>query len=259
LTKQVQVAYLVRNVVPSTRTYQDTYSIASKFAGENASKADFDAAVAEQKLSKRVISVGENDRQIVGLENARTLIRAAYETKVGEIISSQEGTPIFELGDNFVIAVLAEATEEGVATFEEVQARVELSVIKEKKAQLLVEKANAALQGKTSIEDVAAELNLTVQNAASITFNSFQIPGVGLEPAVIGTATSLEANQISKPIAGNNGVFVLKVTSVNQIENQDLATEKLRLAQNLSYRAAQQTFDAHKNAVEITDKRAKFY
>lgn len=52
-SKQVQIAYLVRNVVPSTRTYQDTYALASKFASENSSKEDFDAAVTEQKLDKR--------------------------------------------------------------------------------------------------------------------------------------------------------------------------------------------------------------
>ncbi len=34
-TKQVQIANLARNVEASTRTIQDTYSKASKFAGEN--------------------------------------------------------------------------------------------------------------------------------------------------------------------------------------------------------------------------------
>ena len=98
LSKQVQVAFLIRNVVPSTQTYQDTYAKASKFAGENTTKAEFDAAVAEEKLDKKVASVHENDRQIAGLENARNLIRAAYDTEEGKIIVSQEGSPIFELG-----------------------------------------------------------------------------------------------------------------------------------------------------------------
>ncbi|WP_346861797.1 SurA N-terminal domain-containing protein [uncultured Draconibacterium sp.] len=133
LTPQVQVAYLTRNVVPSTKTYQNTYALASKFAGENTTKEEFDAAVATEKLTKRVANVGENERQIVGLENARQLIRAAYQAEVNDILQTTQESPIFELGDNFVIAVLTQASEEGIASFDEVKARVELAVVKERK------------------------------------------------------------------------------------------------------------------------------
>ena len=259
LTRQVQVAFLVRNVVPSTQTYQDTYAQASKFAGENTTKSEFDAAVTEQKLNKKVASVHESDRQIAGLENARNLIRAAYDTNVGEIIISQEGTPIFELGDNFVIATLAKATEEGIAPIEDVKDRIELSVLKEKKAELLEQKAAKALEGKTDLSEVATALDATVKNASNVSFESFQIPGVGLEPFVIGTVTSLDVDQISKPIPGNNGVFIVQVTSVNDGTNQDIAAEQMQLEQTMALRANSQAIEAHRNAVEIIDKRSKFY
>ncbi|MEN8115751.1 MAG: SurA N-terminal domain-containing protein [Bacteroidota bacterium] len=260
LTPQVQVAYLTRNVEPSTRTYQDTYAQASKFAGENTTRDDFDAAITEQNLTKRVAVVRENDRQIVGLENARLLIRAAYEADENDIIQSTQGSPIFELGDNFVVAVLTQVTDEGVSSFEDVRARVELSATKEKKAEYLVEKANAALTEGSGLEAVAATLGTTVQNTNDIDFNSFSIPGAGLEPAVIGTATMLEVDKVSAPIAGNNAVFVVKVTSVSDASaGQDVSVEQTRLAQNLNYRATSQAFTAHKNAVEIVDKRSKFY
>ncbi len=258
-SKQVQIAYLVRNVVPSTRTYQDTYALASKFASENSSKEDFDAAVTEQKLDKKIASVSENDREIAGLENARLLIRAAYETEKGKVIMSQESSPIFELGDNYVIATLAGVTEEGIATFEDIKARIELNVLKEKKSELLVKKANDAMNGKTDLDAIASALNSEVKNATNVNFNSFQVPGVGLEPAVIGTVASLEVDKLSKPVAGNNGVFIVKVTSVNQNTDADATSEQLRMAQNLNYRATSQAFEAHRKKVEITDKRSKFY
>lgn len=258
-SKQVQIAYLVRNVVPSTRTYQDTYALASKFASENSSKEDFDAAITEQKLDKKIASVSENDREIAGLENARLLIRAAYETEKGKVIMSQEGSPIFELGDNYVIATLAGVTEEGIATFEDIKARIELNVLKEKKSELLVKKANDAMNGKTDLDAIASALNSEVKNATNVNFNSFQVPGVGLEPAVIGTVASLEVDKLSKPVPGNNGVFIVKVTSVNQNTDADATSEQLRMAQNLNYRATSQAFEAHRKKVEITDKRSKFY
>lgn len=258
-TKQVQVAYLVRNVAPSTRTYQDTYALASKFASENNTKAEFDGAVTEQKLDKKVASVRENDRDIAGLENARILIRAAYETDKGKIIMSQEGSPIFELGDNYVIASLADVTEEGIAAFEEVKARIELTVLKEKKSEYLVKKATEAMNGKTDLDAIASVLNAEINSASNINFNSFQVPGIGMEPGLIGTVTSLEVDQLSKPVAGNNGVFIAKVTATNKNTDGDVDNEQLRMAQNMNYRSSSQAFESLRKQVEITDKRSKFY
>jgi len=148
--RQVQVAYLVRNVVPSTQTYQDVYSQASKFAGENTTKKDFDEAIETQKLEKKSVRVREADREIAGLENARILIRAAFDAEPGEIIKDPQGSTIFDLGDNFVIATLVSATEEGIADFEEVKQRIELAVIKQKKAEVLENKIKTAMEGKKS-------------------------------------------------------------------------------------------------------------
>ncbi len=259
LTPQVMVAYLTRNVVPSTKTYQDVYAKASKFAGENTTREAFDATVAAEKLTKRVASVGEKERQIVGLENARPLIKAAYQAEVNDILQTTEESPIFEFGDNFVIAVLAEATEEGIASFDAVKARVELAVAKKKKAEYLVEQAAAALKDNSNLESIAKAMGTEVKNANSINFNSFSIPGIGLEPSVIGTVTSMEVDKISAPIAGNNGVFIVSVTSESEGSGANVATEQMRLAQTNNYRAASQVFTTHRNSVEIEDKRAKFY
>jgi peptidyl-prolyl cis-trans isomerase D len=235
------------------------YAQASEFAGDVTNKDEFDSAVAEQKLDKRVASARENDRMIPGLENARVLVRAAYDAEIGDLLQDPQGSTIFDLGDNFVIATLVSATEEGIADFESVRARVELAVLKEKKAEFLMDKAKAAMKGKTDLEAIATELETTVKNATNISFNSLQIPGVGLEPKVISTATTLEPNQISKPESGNNGIFLVKVTSVTQGEDQDVESEKLRLAQNLSFRASSQAYNVHREKAEIEDKRAKFY
>ncbi|MFW6290064.1 MAG: peptidylprolyl isomerase, partial [Mariniphaga sp.] len=257
-TRQVQIAYLVRNVTPSTQTYQNVYAKASEFAGENYSQESFNEAIEEQDLIKRTASVRENDRQIAGLENSRPLIRAAYDTKVGNLIEDPQGSTIFDLGDNFVIATLVSATEEGIADFEEVKARVELAVLQEKKSQLLMEKARAALEGKSDLNAVASELDATVRNATNINFSSVQVPGAGMEPSVIGAASTLESGALSQPIAGNNGVYLIEITSVNE-GNVSLEDEKTRMAQNMNFRASSQAYTAHREQAEIEDNRSKFY
>ncbi len=259
LTKQAQVAYLVRKVQPSTKTYQDVYAQASKFAGENTSADDFQAAVTEQKLNKKVATLKENDRDIAGLENARQLIRAAFETDEGHIIISQQESPIFELGDNFVIAVLTKVTEEGIAPFEDVRARVELNVLKEKKTDYLVKKATDVANGKTDLQAIAQDLNTDVKNASNVSFDTYSVPGLGLEPAVIGSVVMLDVDKISKPIAGNSGVYIVKVTAVNEQGDQNLAAEKLRLEQSLIMQASSGAYNAHREVADVVDKRSKFY
>ena len=259
LTKQAQVAYLVRKVQPSTKTYQDVYAKASKFAGENTSASDFESSVTEQKLNKKVATLHENDRQIAGLDSPRPLIRAAFDTEAGNIIMSEQESPIFELGDNFVIAVLTKVTEEGIAPFEDVRARIELNVLKKKKEDYLVQKANNVINGKTDMQAIAQDLNTDVKSATNINFNAYSIPGIGLEPAVVGSVASLDVDKISKPITGNNGVYIVKVTSVNEQGDQNLAAEKMRLEQNLTSQASSEAYDAHREAADIVDKRSKFY
>lgn len=259
LVPQVQIAYLTRNVIPSTKTYQNVYAKASEFVGKNTTRDEFDAAIAEQNLTKRVATLGENDLQIVGLESPRPLVRAAYEAEVGDILQTSQGSPIFELGDNFVIAVLTNITEEGISPFDQVRDRVELAVSKQKKADLLVEKVKTNMAGNADLSSLAAALGTEVKSANSVNFNSFSIPGVGSEPAVIGTVASLPVDKVSAPIPGNNGVFVVMVTSENQNPAGNVTAEQNRLAQTLNYRASSGAFITHRNAVEIVDKRSKFY
>ena len=104
------------------------------------------------------------------------------------------------MGDNFVIAALTQVTEKGIAPLENVKPRVELAVAKQKKAAVLVEKAKTALAENSDLTQLASKLETEVKSANAINFNSFSIPGMGLEPAVIGTVASLDVDQVSNQL-----------------------------------------------------------
>lgn len=259
LSQQVKVAYLIRTVVASDVTYQKAYGEASRFASENRTNEKFEAAIAEQNLSKRVATLREQDRTVVGLENPRSLVRAAFETEVGDILSDFRESSIFELGDNFVIATLVEAFEDGNAPFKSVRSRVELAVTKEKKGKKLIEKMNAALSSNDDFAVIAQKLGTEIKSASNINFNSFSIPNAGVEPGVIGAISAMQIDQISKPVNGNNAVYLMKVTSVTEGAETDVALEKQNLIKSLGYRASFQSYEAVKNAAEIEDNRSRFY
>ena len=256
--KQVRLATLSRAIEPSTQTYQIIYAQASKFIAENQDFTSFKEAIATEKLTKKIATVGENDREIRGLEQSRPMIRAAYQTEVENILHNNEGSAIFELGDRFVVGAVASATEEGFASFEEVKPRIELAVKKQNKGAALASKIKGASEGK-DLAAIAETLNTQVKDANALTFNSASIPAIGLEPALIGTLSSLKQDELSSPVVGNNGVYLLKVVSVSEGTQEDVLAEKTSLNQAIGSRANYQAYEAQRNAVEIIDKRAKFY
>ena len=253
--KNVQLATIVRNIEPSSQTYQQTYSSASKFAAENRDIKAFRETVIKQGLDKRLANLFEADKEVAGLENSRVLVRAAYKSEVGKPVISTEGTPIFELGSQFVVAMLSSIQEKGVSSFNTAKPTIELTLRKEKKAQQLIEK----MAGKTDLTSLASLLGTTVGQAQDINFESYSIPGLGAEPVIAGVASVLEPGAVSKPVEGLNGVYVVKAIAVNKGTNSDIAAEKFQSKMALGYRVSVQAFEALKENAQVVDKRAKFF
>ncbi|MGE4587503.1 MAG: peptidylprolyl isomerase, partial [Mangrovibacterium sp.] len=258
---QVRLAILTRNVEPSTQTYQQVYARASKFASESQNGPAFQEAVKVQDMNKHVAMVEENDQEVFGLEQSRSLVRAAFAAKPNTVLENHEGSTIFEFGNTFVIATLTKVREEGVSSFEAVKPRIELAVIRQKKAAMLQGKVNQVAANKQDMEAIAAELNTEVRDVNGINFSMFTIPSIGVEPAVTGAVSALEPDQLSAPVKGNTGVYLIKLISLSEPEAENLlpADEQQRLMQSLSYRANIQSYEAHRQQAEIEDKRAKFY
>jgi peptidyl-prolyl cis-trans isomerase D len=254
-TLNVQLATIVRNIEPSSQTYQQTYSQASKFASENRDLKAFRAAVTTQNLSKRLATVFEADKEIAGLENSRLLVRAAFKAKVGEPVLSSEGTPIFELGTQFVIAQLSAVQEKGYSSFASNKPTIDMAIRKDKKAEQL----KAQMAGKTDLASLASSIGSNVAQAQDINFEAYSIPGLGVEPAITGVASVLEPGAVSKPVAGSTGVYVVKATAVNKGVNTDIANEKSQAKMALGYRVSVQAFEALRESAGVVDKRAKFY
>ncbi len=254
-TMNVQLATIVRNIEPSSQTYQQTYSQASKFASENRDLKAFRATVTTQGLNKRMASIFEADKEVAGLENSRLLIRAAFKAEVGKPVLSSEGTPIFELGRQFVVAQLTGIQEKGYSSLSVNKPTIEMAIRKDKKAEQL----KAKMTGKTDLASLASSIGSTVGQAQDIDFNSYSIPGLGLEPAVAGVASVLEPGGVSKPISGTNGVYVVKAVAVNKGASSDIASEKYQNKMALGYRVSVQAFEALRENAGIIDKRAKFY
>jgi len=256
--KQVKLAKLIRNIEPSNNTYQAVYAMASEFASKTETVAQFKENIKKDNLNKKIARVKENDEQITGLDKSRLLIRAAYTAKNNTVLKNKEGSSIFEFGDNFVIGILSEARNNGIATLESVRPRIVMAVKKGKKAKIIAAKMKEATTGN-DLEATAKKLNTEVKDANNITFNSYTA-AYGMEPAVTGTLISLGTNKISTPIEGLTGVYLAKVISEKENTNTGTEeTEAAKLTQSLSYRTNYFAYETLKNKAEIEDLRSKFY
>ena len=257
--RKVKIALLARKLEPSTETYQNTYAKASKFAGNNHTYEEFITAIETENLTKKVANnIQEGDKNLAGLETPRELIRSIYNTDNKDIIKSQNN-PIFELGNRFVIGFVTDVKEEGIAPFEQVEQQLMVLVKKEKKAEMLSAKLQEALNENSDLNFLAEKFNTEIHEATDITFKSYSIPYAGIEPKLVAVATSLNADQISSPIKGNNGVFVIKVKSVSIDETANVEFQKIQTQTQFQNRANYEAFEALKGTANIIDKRAKFY
>ncbi len=253
-SKKVQLANLERKVIPSTRTYQQVFAQASEFAGMNNTFEKFNEALqANRKLVKRSApNLKPSDRKIAGLENPIEMIRWAYNAKKHQVSSA------FEIGQNFVVAVLTEVREDGFAPLAQIENDIKAKLIRDKKAEMLIAEMNGKLAPDKNLEVVGQELGVTVQNASRVSFATFSLPAAGFEPVVIASSLQAKEGKLSGPIKGNSGVFALIVTSTN-IEEVDEIGEKNRIIGGYVSRATYEPFEALKKRAKIVDKRAKYF
>ena len=252
----VQLGVLIRNILPSTATESSLYAKANEFAGKNRTVDAFNQAIADIGYNKRIAeNVKENDRTIIGIENARPVVKWANSAEVGQI------SKVIELDDKFVVAHLSKITEEGPAVLEDVRVQVELAVKKDKKAELLIDRLNKAMQGSELIDQVADKLgSATIVSMDKISFFDGYIPKVGRELDLIGAIFASQPDQLVGPIKGDQGVYVFVIEifqDVPEINNYNYLKSEILKKTLINSDFA--VFEALKDKGNVVDNRAQFY
>ncbi len=259
--KKYDIGIVDRQVIPSNVTTQRIYAEASQFAGTNDTYEKFNKAVAAGSLNKKLaMNVTPDQKELPGLEQARGLVMALFQnSKQGTIVLDNSSQAVFELPDKYVVAYCSRVQEEGTAPIEAVTSDIRFILAKNKKAEVIsAEMKKLAAEGKT-IYDIASHYNTTVQDATGINFRSFSVPGAGIEPGLISAASASEAGLLSKPVEGNNGVYLFVVNTAEPVAAEDMAMVRERLNSNYQIRASYEAYQAIRDKKEVEDMRYKFY
>ncbi|MFN7911939.1 MAG: SurA N-terminal domain-containing protein [Bacteroidota bacterium] len=244
-----KLAQIFKLIAPSDETNQMIFAKASEFAGKNNTGELFDKGIETEKLTKRIAdNLKESDRSIVGLDNAREIVRWAYTAKKGEI-------NVFSLTDKHVVVKLATINTKGTKPLEDVKDEVKAKAIVAKKAEQFLKEFAAA---GTSVSQIATKLNLNETTMEDFNLSNRNIKGAGIDNVLSGTIAGLKSGTTSKPIAGDNGVFVVQIVSKKQNPSQtDETSVKRQLEAMYSNKADQSSFTALQEMTDIEDHKGR--
>ncbi len=249
----VQVAIIDIAIDASEETANEIYAQAAEVAGAKDMKTLEE--LADQKNVPLInATLQEFDRTITGVGEARSLVFWAHNenTKLSDV----------KLGDQnnrIIVAMLTKVTEEGVQDLEDVRFQVESAVKREKSAKVLVQEFEEKLSESTNLDELAVAMGLKPEPASFLSFSSNSI-SEGFEPNVVGAFYGTKEGQISQPIKGNSGVYVVSSEATKEsLAPMDYAAIKTQLNNQLQPRVNTEVYNTLKDLVEIKDYRSKFY
>lgn len=252
---KARLAYFQHQITSSTATYQNVLAEASKFAAENKTLEQFNAAIEEQGLTKRSMPrMSTATYQIPGIENPREIVRWAFDgkTKLNDVNS------FFDLDNVFVIAALTSIVEEGYAPMSIVAEQAKYQIMNKVKGQMAVDKMKAC---GDDVNRMVSELGAESTTVSDITIDSRVLGNFGVEADIIGTMIGMKEGEQVGPIAGNSSAFIIKNVKVTAPEATDDYSSVMRekVSQFNNKVLGGSVYNALRNNVEISDDRQRFY
>ncbi|HVU97214.1 MAG TPA: peptidylprolyl isomerase [Puia sp.] len=249
-----KVAYLSRKIDASQETDQAAFGLASQFAGQSRDAKAFDENVQKQGLNKMIApDIAPAESNIPGLGTNRQLVQWAYKADIGTVSEP------YTVGDRYVVAELVEINKAGMMTPAKARNQVEPILRRKKKAELLARKFG----NPASLDAAASASGQPVQHADSLRFASGFIPNVGQEPKVVGASfdKQLSGKAISPAIAGNAGLFFIKVDNVSAMSNPNADVQQQRLMQEQMERQLidRGLTETMRKRADIKDYRSNFF
>ena len=253
INDSIQVAIIEIAMDASEETANEIYAQASEMASVNDLEG-FEALAEAKNVALTTATVQESDRNVSGIGEARNFVFWAYSEN-----TNINTVKLDDQNNRIVVAMLTNITEEGTQNLEDVRFQVESAVKREKSAEALKEEFNTALSNTSNIDELAKTMNLAPEAASLLSFSSNTIPD-GFEPNVVGAFYGTEEGQMSKPVVGNSGVYVVSTEGVKEsAAPKDFIALKKQLEGQLHPRANFEVFNALKELAEIEDNRSKFY
>lgn len=253
-SKIVKVAVIDKALTPSSKTQTIAYSKAQAFLAA-LTAGGFDNEVIKENLVKKTADDVKGTEASVGqLDNARDLVRWAFnKANVGDFTDQ-----VYQLGYQNIVATLTGVKPVGILPLSAVKKQIQPMVLNAVKAKQLTDKLNSALNGSSTIDQVAQKAGSAVTPIQNIVFANPVIPASGQENKLIGAVFGSKVGKLSKPIEGDKGVYVYEVDGFNDpAPLTNSLRQREQLGQALAQRSENGIMEALKDKGNVKDYRAK--
>ena len=249
----VLIADVVKQIVPSEESSNAVFQKTTQFEMESINLKDFPAT--SQKYGyeiKEVDQVNILDENLPSMQRQRNVVQWLFsdETKIKDIKRFSLTT------GGYVVAQLVDVIPEGSININAIKEEVSQEIIKKSKADYLLE----TYKSYSSLDSLSVLLGKEIETATAVTQKNNVLPGVGSEPYVIGAAFAMKLNQPSALIKGNNGVYMIEVSSreiSKNLESYQAYANILKTEEN--NRISSVIYNALKSTATIEDNRPVYY
>ena len=252
-TLWASVAIIKREITSSEVTDREVFAEVNKFVTENKTAEEFNNAVEEMGLNKRTYqSLRKTTNRISGIDYSREIVRWAFQddVKVGDI------SKVFPIENMYVVAVLTKIVPEGYAPYEELIKNHKSQILKEKKGQIIAEKAKAY---GDDYDKMIQELNGEKLTVSDISYDGRSFGGLGVEEKIGGTALGMKEGVFSKPIEGGNAFAILEVTGTTPAGETDYNTLRTNGKATFTNTVTNNAYNALKENSKIENNGILFF
>jgi peptidyl-prolyl cis-trans isomerase D len=254
-TPAYNIAYYAKQISLSNETDIATKNDAVKFIGTVKSKKEFDEAIKKlNKVAYPAEGIKNTDFNVPGLGSNRTLVRWIYDKGVGDITETYHS-----FNSKYVVGIITAVNKPGVPSAQTLRPQVEALVKNEKKAkQIIAKMTGATLEAIATAVGNGASVQridtLPAANAGNMMLgNDFKFAGAAFN--------ATNKGKISEPIAGQNGVFAVKVENIAARPAAPSAPDAVKGMLNNTIKNAGNRISNEllKKAADIKDNRAELY
>lgn len=243
-------------IEPSNDTFNQVYDEANEFSISAENVEGMEEMANERGLElKSGDEISAIARNLPGVAASQEAVRWAFSEERTEVGDLSEP---FEFNRKIVVVGLEARRPDGRASFEDVKEEIRPDVIREKKVEMFKEE----MQGQTP-EQLAESDDFSLKTAAAVSEKRPSLPGGANEPYVVGYALTMTEGDVSDPLEGNRGVYVIQLESKETIEpREEYLTYRDELEENRETRLKNYTsgvYKALKDKADVKDERANIY
>ncbi len=257
-TREVKGVELVKKIVPSPSTIERQRRAAAEFQ-YFASEEGFDKEAEKKGYEVRQTGQFFKGGFIPMLGTSNSVMKFAFTAKENQI------SDVIAVKDGFTVMQLVDKNDDGYRRLDDqLKREIKNKLIRQKKLDELRELAQKLLEqsGNDFHKLTTLDSNAVVREFSGVTFQNPNIVGLGRDANFVSAISTLELNQLSKPIETNRGVAIAVLTAKESASESEFESQKESLRNQLwqekKTQVQQNWLQALKKKVNIEDHRMLF-